>query len=281
MVHSRVSLTLLEGYEQEACAALAQLHSNSQQQSAEGAAAALDAGSSADAAADGAASAAAADGDDALAPPSLDPSFISLGSEGDDPWAAMPNSGSWTSMSASATAGLDGPDGSSSSSSADTGASLPWPQGSQKRRSSLNVDSFARSSTASTASEADAIGDSPLLRGQLMQTYQKTQQLRSMLEWGKEVSGAELAPSDDVTVLIWPGGKIENFPRGTTAGVVVGQKGIVTVEGGAGRQQQQRGRTTSRQQQLQLVNVNNHLVPKDTVLHDGDLVILAQERLKI
>jgi hypothetical protein len=144
------------------------------------------------------------------------------------------------------------------------------------------VDSFARSRDSSSPSDSSIV-DSPLLRGQLVETYQKTQQLRSMLEWGTEVSGAELAPSEDVTVLIWPGGRIENFPRGTTAGAVVGQKGMVTVEGGAGRQQRvaPSGRQEQQQQQQRLVNVNNRLVPRDTVLDDGDLVILAQERLHI
>lgn len=35
------------------------------------------------------------------------------------------------------------------------------------------------------------------------------------------------------------------------------------------------------QQQQQLVNVNNRLVSEDTVLQDGDLVILAREKIKI
>jgi hypothetical protein len=35
------------------------------------------------------------------------------------------------------------------------------------------------------------------------------------------------------------------------------------------------------QQQVRLVNVNNRLVSEDTVLSDGDLVILARERIKI
>jgi hypothetical protein len=43
---------------------------------------------------------------------------------------------------------------------------------------------------------------------------------------------------------------------------------------GGGAQQQQ-------QQQQQLVNVNNRLVSEDTVLQDGDLVILAREKIKI
>lgn len=34
-------------------------------------------------------------------------------------------------------------------------------------------------------------------------------------------------------------------------------------------------------QQCRLVNVNNRLVAEDTVLSDGDLVILARERIKI
>jgi len=53
----------------------------------------------------------------------------------------------------------------------------------------------------------------------------------------------------------------------------------------SGRQQQQQQQLVSasqqQQQQQQLVNVNNRLVAEDTVLRDGDLVILAREKIKI
>jgi hypothetical protein len=39
--------------------------------------------------------------------------------------------------------------------------------------------------------------------------------------------------------------------------------------------------SSMQQQQVRLVNVNNRLVSEDTVLSDGDLVILARERIKI
>lgn len=32
---------------------------------------------------------------------------------------------------------------------------------------------------------------------------------------------------------------------------------------------------------LQYINVNNRLVPEDTLLNDGDLVILTREKVKI
>ena len=52
---------------------------------------------------------------------------------------------------------------------------------------------------------------------------------------------------------------------------------------GQGQQQGQgqAGGSDVIQQQQQLVNVNNRLVSEDTVLRDGDLVILARERIKI
>lgn len=34
-------------------------------------------------------------------------------------------------------------------------------------------------------------------------------------------------------------------------------------------------------QSQDVVNVNNRLVPEDTILNDGDLVILAREKVKI
>jgi hypothetical protein len=60
--------------------------------------------------------------------------------------------------------------------------------------------------------------------------------------------------SDEVSVLIWPGGHIEHFARGTTAGDIVADKGLIsTGEGYDGYRVNL------------LINVNNRLVPEDTV----------------
>eukprot|EP00890_Picochlorum_soloecismus_P000682 jgi/Picsp_1/1614/NSC_05092-R1_rela spot homologous protein rsh2 len=107
--------------------------------------------------------------------------------------------------------------------------------------------------------------------------------LRSMIEWGVDVEddarqtddedtllvdAANVSASEmDVMVLIWPSGKIMRLPRGTTAGWVVDchdSMGQLHHEG-----------------QPELVNVNNSLVHKDTMLQDGDYVVLTKESLKI
>jgi molybdopterin converting factor small subunit len=128
------------------------------------------------------------------------------------------------------------------------------------------------------------------------------------------------------------GGVIEDVPRGTTAGEILREKGVLAIleddasstdsdaepsdfttrsssssssssshqqqgtrssssSGGtsvsAAASQAQLGRLSAadtagmQQQQVRLVNVNNRLVSEDTVLSDGDLVILARERIKI
>jgi molybdopterin converting factor small subunit len=125
------------------------------------------------------------------------------------------------------------------------------------------------------------------------------------------------------------GGVIEDVPRGTTAGEILREKGVLAIleddesstdsdaeptdlaarssssssssssrqqqlqqrssysaPGSAGKLQLTRGAEAaadagSMQQQVRLVNVNNRLVSEDTVLSDGDLVILARERIKI
>lgn len=113
-----------------------------------------------------------------------------------------------------------------------------------------------------------------------------------------------------------PGGLIEDVPRGTTAGQILREKGVFAILDPAatpsssssdsdsdssraagdavsasssasssrldrsGLQQQQQQLVSANQQQL-VVNVNNRLVAEDTVLRDGDLVILAREKIKI
>ena len=78
-----------------------------------------------------------------------------------------------------------------------------------------------------------------------------------------------------MSVLIWPGGKIEHFARGTTAGDILGIKGVIHISAAAASAEEEGAVADLR------VNVDNVLVPEDTVLVDGDLVILARERVKI
>lgn len=72
--------------------------------------------------------------------------------------------------------------------------------------------------------------------------------------------------TSEVSVLIWPSGQVEQFPRGTTAGYLLRDKGIL--QGGEGPQE-------AGGQAGMLVNVNSRLVPESTVLRDGDLVMPA------
>lgn len=155
-------------------------------------------------------------------------------------------------------------------------------------------------------------------------TAAKAAQLRSVIEWGLEAYGVEDSQQGgEVSVVIWPGGVIEDVPRGTTAGEILREKGVLAIldattdsdaessdsgrgsrassssSGGAGGSGwQQPGRdggsgsdpagpgapaaaADSGVAAQRMVNVNNRLVSEDTVLSDGDLVILARERIKI
>jgi len=106
------------------------------------------------------------------------------------------------------------------------------------------------------------------------QMEEKITLLRSMLEWGHEVeeqAGVAAAETGDVTVLLWPKGSVVRLPRGTTAGEILAKQGEIEIlasgrDGGRGRA---------------LVNVNNRLVPENTPLHDGDMVILSRDLLTI
>jgi hypothetical protein len=105
------------------------------------------------------------------------------------------------------------------------------------------------------------------------------------------------------------GGSIEDVPRGTTAGQILREKGVFAImdatagassssssdadalyegvgvdsgsKGGVAVLQVARQQAPSSDVGQQLVNVNNRLVSEDTVLQDGDLVILAREKIKI
>ncbi|KAL0043308.1 hypothetical protein WJX79_001115 [Trebouxia sp. C0005] len=98
----------------------------------------------------------------------------------------------------------------------------------------------------------------------------KTLRLRGILEWRDEVtSGPDhsgSSASSEVMILIWPAGEFKRLPRGTTASEIVHDQGWA----------QRSGDEFSR-----LVNVNNRLVPENTVLQDGDFLILSRELLTI
>lgn len=122
---------------------------------------------------------------------------------------------------------------------------------------------------------------------------------------------------DLLLLVLFVGGIIEDVPRGTTAGEILREKGVFaildaptsdsdcetlddqqstsssstfTLAAVPDQRQQRQWRSGSsiaemlesqERQQCRLVNVNNRLVSEDTVLSDGDLVILARERIKI
>ncbi|PSC74447.1 Guanosine-3, 5 -bis(diphosphate) 3 -pyrophosphohydrolase [Micractinium conductrix] len=152
--------------------------------------------------------------------------------------------------------------------------------------------------------------------------------LRSMLEWGREL-GASIAAENtagegsalpdagdtaaiaawtetqlalpavqggqgsDVMVVVWPGGRIMRVPRGTTAGTLIQDMGLIEIQkelvpaagDGAARLAAAIARDAAPGMLLsgafgtgRLVNVNNRLVPEDTPLADGDYVVLSRDR---
>ena len=115
---------------------------------------------------------------------------------------------------------------------------------------------------------------------QMQEAFLRTQQLRTMIEWGESAislppsspSPSPVSVSDEVSILVYPEMKSEYFRRGTTVGEVVRDRGLLSL--GYDRE------TLVAPGDL-LVNVNNRLVTEDTVLQDGDLVILARDKMKI
>ncbi|GFH21567.1 uncharacterized protein HaLaN_18900, partial [Haematococcus lacustris] len=115
-----------------------------------------------------------------------------------------------------------------------------------------------------------------------------------MIEWGRDAMGKYDArgsePGDEVSVLIWPGGHIEHWPRGTLAAEVVNAKGIVSLTSRTEPRDVRPSATAvaggddmygSVLQGAALVNINNRLVPEHTVLSDGDMLILTREKVRI
>lgn len=78
---------------------------------------------------------------------------------------------------------------------------------------------------------------------------------------------------------------LRDVPRGTTAGQLFRRKGVLMIEGEDGPRGLAGGGASSSSAGgsgagagwpgVRLVNVNNRLVPPETALEDGDLVILA------
>lgn len=100
----------------------------------------------------------------------------------------------------------------------------------------------------------------------------QVQRMRLGLKYYKEVStilDRELPLDNDVCVLLWPDAKIVCFPRGTTAADVLAEKGWIEI----GEKQSYRFPP--------VVNVNNQLVPEETVLQDGDFLVMTREKLQI
>eukprot|EP00879_Flechtneria_rotunda_P005523 GHRR01005816.1.p1 GENE.GHRR01005816.1~~GHRR01005816.1.p1 ORF type:complete len:1309 (+),score=612.22 GHRR01005816.1:725-4651(+) len=213
---------------------------------------------------------------------------------------------------------------SSSSSSSSSSLQLRTSKEATDSSPSQKRDSETRSKKQATGSNSDAAGT--VAGSDWAVTAAKAAQLRSIIEWGLEAYGVSKGQqqSSEVSVVIWPGGQIEEVPRGTTAGEILREKGVfaimdatdgakavaagvvqgreaatstadvINANGVSSAAMQQQGsnqmstvvpdtvqllQQPSRQQRL--VNVNNRLVSEDTVLSDGDLVILAREKIKI
>ncbi|KAL4431494.1 hypothetical protein ABPG75_006750 [Micractinium tetrahymenae] len=200
---------------------------------------------------------------------------------------------------------------------------------------------------AGAAPEHAASSPAAGVSGEMEYMSNKIRLLRSMLEWGRELGAsiaaegvgvtdgeAELPARDaaaiaawteaqlalpaaqgpgggDVMVVVWPGGRILRVPRGTTAGSVIRDLGLIEIAPDSGappsgdglpaaaaaqqQQQQQRdhtahdaGAAAAAQPAFPaapppglLVNVNNRLVPEETPLLDGDYVVLSRDRVRI
>ena len=119
----------------------------------------------------------------------------------------------------------------------------------------------------------------------MQEAFLRTQQLRTMIEWGESaitlpppsslpsaLPSSSTTTSEEVSILIYPEMKIEYLRRGITVGEVVRDRGLLSL--GYDREMLVAPGDL-------LVNVNNRLVPEDTVLNDGDLVILARNKMQI
>mmetsp|Transcript_543 Transcript_543/g.1367 ORF Transcript_543/g.1367 Transcript_543/m.1367 type:complete len:340 (-) Transcript_543:774-1793(-) len=166
-------------------------------------------------------------------------------------------------------------------------------QQSQQQRDAENSGSASSTSSSTSLSERVNREKMERFRAQMQEAHLRTQQLRKAIDWGRSAMGryhpSGMTPSNEVAILIWPGGSIEHWPRGTTVGEVVRLKGIpqdeprdvrasaTSIAGGEDPGWLVRNSTFAGAS----YNVNNRLVPESTVLNDGDLVILSGEKMKI
>ncbi len=121
------------------------------------------------------------------------------------------------------------------------------------------------------------------LQQQWQWTAAKAAQLRSVIEWGQAAYGdGQELQSEEISVLIWPGGQIQDFPRGTTAGQIIRLRargaGVAARPAAAPAMA---AAAAARGSEGSMVMVNNRLVHESTVLGDGDLITLTTERLNI
>lgn len=121
------------------------------------------------------------------------------------------------------------------------------------------------------------IGGSNALDGAHADNWHKVdivqvQRMRLSLKYYKEVSTSldiEPLKDNDVYVLLWPDARITCFPRGTTAADVLAEKGWIEIDG---------NRPSCFPP---VVNVNNQLVPEETVLQDGDVLVMTREKIRV
>jgi molybdopterin converting factor small subunit len=73
----------------------------------------------------------------------------------------------------------------------------------------------------------------------------------------------------------------ETGPDALTVELASSSRGSSSSSSKGGRSRRQQRQQAGLAADAQLVNVNNRLVSEDTVLQDGDLVILAREKIKI
>lgn len=131
---------------------------------------------------------------------------------------------------------------------------------------------------AAAADAADAASGDALPRRRHHQMPSSKQELYAISNANELVSrirsdsGAP-AVSPEMTVLLEPGG-LRTVPRGVTARDVVKEFGLIEVSGGP-----EQGLPGAGGEAVRVVNVNNELVPDDTLLKPGDLIVLSNHVL--
>ncbi|KAF6260029.1 hypothetical protein COO60DRAFT_940116 [Scenedesmus sp. NREL 46B-D3] len=214
-LHPHTTLTLLEGYERDATVAAAAEVSVAAAGPASSASRPAGASGTGDASADNASAVAGPDSSSSSSSSSVcqvtgwrkaraspDPTML-LHS-----WAT---GGSWLKSQAAKSSGSSG--GSAASAAA------------QQQQQGGGLTSSAGVAAAAGPGGVQAAGSN------WAATAAKAAQLRSVIEWGVEAYGVEEGSQQDgdVSVVIWPGGVIEDVPRGTTAGEILREKGVLAI----------------------------------------------------